>query len=100
MKRVTMITQEQLIEIFKSYMDPELGIDVWTLGLIYETKIEDKKVSIKLTFTSPFCPYGPQMVADLERQIKEKGAEEVRIDVTFEPPWQPSEELKQMMGMG
>lgn len=95
-----MITQEQLIDIFKNYQDPELGIDVWTLGLIYECKITDNKVYVKLTFTSPFCPYGPQMVEELEKQIKEKGASDVKIDITFEPPWQPSEELKQMLGMG
>ena len=78
--------------------------DIVDLGLIYGVDVNPQPVGddvkLTMTFTSPFCPYGPQMVADLERQIKEKGAEEVRIDVTFEPPWQPSEELKQMMGMG
>ena len=93
-----MITTEELITIFKNYQDPELGIDVWTLGLIYEHKIEDNKVYVKLTFTSPFCPYGQQMVEELQTQIKEKGAE-VTIEVTFEPPWEPSEELRIMLGV-
>lgn len=99
-----MITKETLIEdVFKKYQDPELGIDVWTLGLIYNVEILEKEgkanqVKILLTFTSPLCPYGPQMVAELQQQIKEKGAE-AEIEVTFDPPWQPSAELREMMGV-
>ena len=95
-----MITKEQLIEeVFKKYEDPELNIDVWTLGLIYEVKIEGNKVKIVLTFTSPMCPFGPQMVEDLKRMIFEQGAEEASIEVTFTPPWKPSEELREMLGV-
>ncbi len=95
-----MITKEELIEeVFKQYIDPELGIDIWTLGLVYNIAVAEDNVTITLTFTSPFCPYGPQMVDDLERQIKEKGVEKVVIDVTFDPPWKPSEELREMMGI-
>jgi len=96
-----MITKEELIEdVFKKYIDPELGIDVWTLGLVYNVEINEDKVKILLTFTSPLCPYGPQMVDELKEMILNKRAKEVDIVVTFEPPWQPSEELKEMMGMG
>ena len=95
-----MLTKEDLIEeVFKKYIDPELGIDVWTLGLIYKIEITAKEVKVVLTFTSPMCPYGPQMVDELTEQIKELGASKVEIDVTFEPPWKPSEELREMMGM-
>ncbi|HLC90221.1 MAG TPA: iron-sulfur cluster assembly protein [Candidatus Nanoarchaeia archaeon] len=94
------LTKEQLIEqVFKKYEDPELMIDVWTLGLIYEIKIEGNKVHVLLTFTSPMCPFGPQMVDELTSLIKKEGAAEVDIKVTFEPPWQPSEELREMMGV-
>ena len=96
-----MITKEELIEdVFKKYIDPELGIDVWTLGLVYNVEIQEDAVKILLTFTSPLCPYGPQMVKELKEMILNKRAKEVDIVVTFEPPWQPSEELKVMMGMG
>ncbi len=105
------ISKEILTEkAFKQCFDPELNIDVWTLGLIYDTKIEkameskegeEKKVCAKIlmTFTSPFCPYGPQLVDDLKEKIKAAGVKEVQVEVTFDPPWQPSEELKTMMGM-
>ena len=95
-----MLTKENLIEnVFKKYVDPELGIDVWALGLIYEIKITKKKVFVKLTFTSPMCPYGPMMVEELEQLVREQGAENVEIEVTFEPPWKPSDELREMLGV-
>ncbi len=95
-----MIPKEQLIEnVFKKYCDPELGIDVWTLGLIYDIKIEEKKVHVLLTFTSPLCPYGPEMVDELQEMIKKEGVSEAEIEVTFDPPWKPSEELREMLGV-
>ena len=95
-----MITKELLIEqVFKRYEDPELNIDVWTLGLIYEVKIEGNNIKVVLTFTSLMCPFGPQMVEDLKRMIFDLGAAAVDIEVTFTPPWQPSEELREMLGV-
>lgn len=96
-----MVTREQIIEnVLKKYEDPELMIDIWTLELIYGITIEKDAVKIKLTFTSPMCPYGPVMVEELNNLILKEGAASVDIEVTFEPPWQPSEELKEMLGMG
>ncbi len=95
-----MITSEELIEVFKGYDDPELNIDVWTLGLIYKIEIVDNShVKILLTFTSPMCPFGPEMVAELKRRIQAKGVENVEIEITFDPPWEPSEELREMVGV-
>lgn len=94
-----MIKESDVIEVFKTYEDPELGIDVWTLGLVYEYKIKGDSVTVLLTYTSPFCPYGPQMVEDLRKMILERGAKKVKITVTFDPPWKPSEELKEVLGM-
>ena len=92
-----MITSEELIEVFKGYDDPELNIDVWTLGLIYKIEIVDNShVKILLTFTSPMCPFGPEMVAELKRRIQAKGVENVEIEITFDPPWEPSEELREI----
>lgn len=96
-----MITKEKIIEdVFKKYIDPEIGVDIWTLGLIYNIDVDENKVKILLTFTSPLCPYGPQMVEEIKEQIQKLGAAEVEIEITFEPPWKPSEELKEMLGMG
>ncbi|MBI4152646.1 DUF59 domain-containing protein [Candidatus Woesearchaeota archaeon] len=95
-----MITREQIIDnVLKKYEDPELMIDVWTLGLVYDLTVVNDAVNIKLTFTSPLCPFGPAMVEELKSLILKEGAASVAIEITFEPPWQPSEELKEMLGM-
>ena len=95
-----MLTKELLIEeVFKKYQDPELGIDVWTLGLVYEIMVDGDQVKVTITFTSPMCPFGPQMIDEIKEMILKQGAKEVEIEVTFDPPWQPSEELREMMGV-
>ena len=95
-----MITKEQLIEnVFKKYVDPELGIDVWTLGLVYDISINEKKVKVLMTFTSPMCPYGPQMVSELTEMMQKEGAEKADVNITFDPPWKPSEDVLSMLGM-
>lgn len=94
-----LISREELIDVFKGYEDPELHIDVWTLGLIYNMEITEDAVKVLLTFTTPMCPFGPQMVDELTRRIKEKGVENVELNVTFEPVWQPSEQLREILGV-
>lgn len=95
-----MLSKDLLIEnVFKKYQDPELGIDVWTLGLVYEIVVTGDQVKVLITFTSPMCPFGPQMVEEIKEMIIKQGAKEVDIEITFDPPWQPSEELREMMGV-
>ena len=94
-----MITQEKLIDILKNYKDPEIGIDIWTLGLIYKIEIDEEYIKITMTFTTPFCPYGPHMIEELKEQIIKAGVKNVEIEVVFDPPWEPSEELKEMLGL-
>ena len=94
-----MITKENIITALKNVEDPELHIDVWTLGLIYDIDIKEKEVNIKMTFTTPFCPFGPALVEEVEEEIKKTGATKVQVDVVFDPPWKPSEELREMLGV-
>ena len=95
-----MLTKEHVIETLKQVYDPEIQVDVWTMGLIYDIKVQDKKVHIIMTLTTPMCPYGPMLLEEVKARIKEDtGAEEVQIDITFEPPWQPSQELRMMLGV-
>lgn len=96
-----MITRDTVIEKLKEVYDPELRIDVWTLEIIYDIKIEGGKIYIKMTFTTPLCPYGGALVREIEEKLGSlEGVEEVRVEVVFEPPWKPSEELLDMMAMG
>lgn len=94
-----MITKDAVIKILKNYEDPELMIDVWTLGLIYDVNVDDGNVKIKMTYTTPTCPWGPQMVDELKQKIKKAGAKNVEIEVTFEPPWQPKDDLRKLLGV-
>ena len=94
-----MLNREEIIEILKSVIDPEIGVDVWTLGLIYDFDIKNDIVKITLTFTSPMCPFGPHMVDEIKSKIKDKGAKDVIVEVTFDPPWKPSDELREMLGV-
>lgn len=96
-----MATKDDVIEAAKSCQDPELGIDIWTLGLIYDIALQEDgtTAAIKMTFTSPMCPYGPQMVDEFKKKLLEKGVAPV-VEIVFSPPWQPSEEVKEMLGIG
>ncbi|MBI4170376.1 MAG: DUF59 domain-containing protein [Candidatus Aenigmarchaeota archaeon] len=97
-----MITKEQVIEKLKDVADPELHLDIWTLEIIYDIQInEDSTIYIKMTFTTPFCPYGPALVKEIETKVGSiEGAKDVQVEVVFDPPWKPSDELLDMMAMG
>ena len=95
-----MTTREDVIEIMKSIIDPELYIDIWTLGLIYDIKVQDCTVDIKMTFTSMACPAGPQLVGEIKEKCQNlSDIQKTNVEVVFTPPWEPSEELKAMMGI-
>lgn len=95
-----MVSQDDVIEVLKTVVDPELYIDIWTLGLIYSIDICGGTLSIRMTFTSFGCPAGPLLVQQVrERTQQIPGIEETQIEIVFDPPWEPSEELKAMMGI-
>ncbi|HII17543.1 TPA: Fe-S cluster assembly protein SufD [Candidatus Woesearchaeota archaeon] len=97
---IGMLKKEAAIDALKSVEDPEIGLDVWTLGLIYDVTIQEgNKVIIKMTFTSPACPYAPQLVAEIKVALAGKGFKDPEFDFVFDPPWQPSEEVRMMLGM-
>ena len=96
-----MPTKEDVMNVLKDVVDPEIGIDIVTLELIYNIKVsEDGKVDIKMTFTTPMCPYGPMLVEEIKAKVGEiNGVKEVNVDVVFDPPWQPSEQLRATLGV-
>lgn len=82
---------ERIWAALRSVDDPELGINIVDLGLVYGVDAEDGRVSIRLTMTSPACPLGPMIVdqarAAIESSVPEAG--EVDIELVWEPPWHP-----------
>jgi len=95
-----MPTEEQIIEVLKKVNDPELNLDIHTLGLIYDVKVVDEKnVYVKMTFTSPSCPYGPMLVQEVKQKIEDELKSKVEVEITFDPVWKPSEELRALLGV-
>ena len=98
-----MVIRDEVLEVLKNFEDPELGIDIYTLGLIYKVDFDEsiQKLALKMTFTTPLCPYGPQMVKDLTGRFTALGlrTEDIAINVVFDPPWEPSDEVREMLGV-
>ena len=95
--------QSTVIEVLKSIFDPEIPVDIYELGLIYEVKItEDGFVHIEMTLTSPNCPVAESLPADVEEKVgKIEGATGAKVTIVFEPPWTQdmmSEEAKLELG--
>jgi len=104
-----MITEEQVREALKSIEDPELHLGIVDLGLIYGVDVnpqpEGDDVKLTMTFTSPFCPYGPQLKASVQRTVATlPGVKNAVVNIVFTPPWDPrtmaSEECKLTLGLG
>ena len=96
-----MIAKEQVMEKLKECSDPELHLDIVTLGLIYKVDIDSQNnVGIEMTFTSMMCPYGPALVDEIKGKIIEmEGVKTVDVKVVFDPPWKPSEEVLAQLGL-
>ena len=95
-----MATQEEAIEALKTIFDPEIYIDIWTLGLIYDIAIEGSEIQIRMTFTSIACPVGPALAEEVRSKMAAlPGITNAKVEVVFTPPWEPSEELKAMLGI-
>lgn len=93
------ITREMVVEALKSVKDPEVHIDIWTMGLIYDIKITSSKIWILMTYTTPFCPWGPQLNEEVISSLKNIGATEVKIELTFDPPYKMPSDLRATLGI-
>ena len=95
------VSKQDVIEKLKLVEDPELFLDIWFLGLVYDIDLskEEGLVEIEMTFTTPLCPAGPELVADVQDKVGElEQIERVEVKVVFSPPWKPNDEVKAMMG--
>ncbi len=98
-----MVTEESVLESIRQIIDPEIGINIVDMGLIYEVDINDTTVDIKMTLTSPGCPAGGQIINGTQLVTqKMDGVEEVNVSVVWTPRWTPemmSEEARDELGI-
>ena len=94
---------EKIVKVLKTIFDPEIPVDIYELGLIYDVFVnEDFDAKVLMTLTSPNCPVAESLPAEVEQKVKSiKGINEVEVEMTFDPPWTKdlmSEEAKLELG--
>ena len=79
---------DKVVEKLKTVYDPEIPVDIYELGLIYDVKIDGKKALLDMTLTSPHCPVAEILHNQVKRAVEEiKELEEVIVKVVWDPPW-------------
>ncbi|MGI8605888.1 MAG: metal-sulfur cluster assembly factor [Gaiellaceae bacterium] len=99
-----MPTREDVFEALKVVEDPELGMDIVELGLVYDVEVDGPKVHVTYSLTSMGCPVGPLIEQQIAETVSEMpGVEEVEPELTWSPPWSPekmSDDAKFVLGFG
>ena len=95
---------EKIVKVLKSIYDPEIPVDIYELGLIYDVFVnEDHNVKILMTLTTPNCPVAETLPVEVEDKVKSlKMVNDAEVEITFDPPWTQdlmSEEAKLVLGM-
>jgi FeS assembly SUF system protein len=87
-----LVKEEQVLEALRTCYDPEIPVNIYELGLVYEVNVDDGGVvSIKMTLTSPHCPAVQSLPAEIENKVRAvAGVTDVKLDLVWEPPWDPS----------
>ena len=99
-----MPTREEVVEALRQVEDPELGMDIVDLGLLYDAEIEGSKVKVIHSLTSMGCPAGPMIQDDIRSVVSSlPDVDDVEIELTWDPPWTPdkmSDDAKFILGIG
>ena len=100
----TNLLGEEIVKKLKTIFDPEIPVDIYELGLIYDVMVnEDYEVKILMTLTSPNCPVAETLPLEVEEKIKSiEHVKDADVEITFDPPWSKdlmSEEAKLELGM-
>jgi FeS assembly SUF system protein len=84
--------RESIVEVLHTVYDPEIPVDVYELGLIYEIDVDgDQRARIRMTLTAPGCPVAGQLVEEVQRKTRGvPGVEDADVELVWDPPWNPS----------
>lgn len=99
-----MPTEQEVLQAAGSVLDPDIGISIVDLGLVYGASIQEGTVEVRMTLTSPWCPAAPMLMSQVHDAVATlAGVEEVKVELVWDPPWDPgtmaSEEVKSMLGI-
>ena len=98
-----MVTEDVIVEALREVYDPELHYNIYDLGLVYDITIDDGKVGVLMTLTTPACPIGPMVTEQLQETLRLiPGIKDVDIQWTFDPAWTPdmmTEEARADLGI-
>ena len=99
-----MVTKDEVVTVLKDCYDPEIPINIWDLGLVYDINVlDDGNVGIKMTLTAPGCMMGGMIAEEVKSKIKAmNGVKDAKVELVWDPPWSPdkmSEEAKAQMGI-
>ncbi|RMH65550.1 MAG: SUF system Fe-S cluster assembly protein [Calditrichaeota bacterium] len=82
------ITREQVVDALKTVYDPEIPVDIYELGLIYDIRIKDDKVFIQMTLTTPNCPSAQSLPLEVKDRVSRiPGVKDVEVEIVWDPPW-------------
>lgn len=99
-----MATKEEVVDALRTVEDPELGMDIVDLGLMYDVELENGRVKVIHTLTSMGCPVGPMIQQQIDEVVRAlPGVDDVEVELTWDPPWTPdkmSEDAKFILGFG
>ena len=85
-----MVSEKLILTALKHVLDPEIGVNIVDLGLVYEVKVENGDVYIKMTMTTPGCPLHESISKGTEEAVRQlPGVENVKVDLVWEPAWTP-----------
>ncbi|MCC7574236.1 metal-sulfur cluster assembly factor [Candidatus Woesearchaeota archaeon] len=85
-----MVTKDDVFKALMNVVDPDIGVDVVSLGLIYDVKVSEDEVFVLFTLTFPGCPYADFLVNEVKETVSElSGVKSVEVRLTFDPPWNP-----------
>lgn len=97
------VTESEVWDALRLVFDPEVPINIVDMGLVYDVRVEGKKVFVKMTLTMPGCMMGPSIAGDAQvRILALPGVEEANVEMVWDPPWHPSmmsEDAKIRLGM-
>lgn len=99
----TMALEERVVAALKTVFDPEIPVDIYELGLIYDIEVEGCRVKVRMTLTSPACPVAGTLPGEVEQKVEGvDGVEQAEVELVWDPPWNPgmmSEAARLDLGM-